>query len=399
MSETDAYTDVVELCALLQCLGFNVKSVETNDGNVSQEGGVRTIVINCQASGLHVVLESGNHSCSCPALSQQNTSVWQVSGITGGKHFSKEYGSALLGSLPKAHRDRLTAELQEIVRCIRDHNDEDRHKPANRSASMVEITPEKRHLMLKTDTPSRCRSLDALNSKEVDIELPAPGPLQKPADTSDPKKLMCQRQSTYTLVTTPASVRRRNKTSSPIQEQQNSLLESLIAAEKLAEDLRNQLAHTVREYMEEGKHESSMSSLALDVSKISVLKGPESSKIQFSSSPNLTGMGVHDDVVRKLKRTESASTSNLARKPTPKEGKLSKLRRLSPNLFKKNGPGAKEKDKTEDKNKLNCLSRPKIVTPVRIPKGNSEFSPNLSASRKKYSHVKSTIPRPAAKKE
>lgn len=59
----------------------------------------------------------------------------------------QEYGSALLGSLPKPHRERLTKELQEIVRCIKVNNESDteKHKSTNRSASLLEIsTPEKR---------------------------------------------------------------------------------------------------------------------------------------------------------------------------------------------------------------------------------------------------------------
>lgn len=43
------------------------------------------------------------------------------------------------------------------------------------------------------------------------------------------------------------------------------------------------------------------------------------------------------------------------------------------------------------------LFKPKIVTPVRTPRANPEASPGLSSSRKKFSHVKSTIPRPAKK--
>lgn len=45
--QQDPYIDVVELCALLQCLGFGIKSLDTTDGNVSEEG-TRTVTINCQ---------------------------------------------------------------------------------------------------------------------------------------------------------------------------------------------------------------------------------------------------------------------------------------------------------------------------------------------------------------
>jgi hypothetical protein len=52
------------------------------------------------------------------------------------------------------------------------------------------------------------------------------------------------------------------------------LLESLIEAEQGAENLRNKLATIIREFIDDadGKNDSSMSSLVLDVSKISVLK-------------------------------------------------------------------------------------------------------------------------------
>ncbi|KAF9421288.1 hypothetical protein HW555_002760, partial [Spodoptera exigua] len=413
----EAYTDVVELCALLQCLGFSVKSLDTSDGNLSQDGGVRSVVINCQSSGLHVVLESPSLSCSCPtAASQQNSGVWQVSGMTGGKHLDKEFGCSLLGSLPKSHRERLSKELHEMIRCIKQHNESDadlgKDAIANRSASMIELnTPEKREFPLKSDTPTRYRSLDTLTAaKRNNDQLPEPGPLHKvehgdvSADGSKEKKqIMCRRQSTYTLSSTPGSVRRRNKTSSPIHTSQSTLLDNLIAAEKAAEDLHNKLVYVIREYVEDGKHDSSMSSMTLDVSKISLLKCPDASKAQFSSSPNLSAMGVAKEDFSRLKRFESVSTSNLAPKSTvAKESKItSRLRRISPNLFKtkKEAPGVKtDKGKTPDaRSKLNSLFKPKIVTPVRTPRANPESSPGLSSSRKKFSHVKSTIPRPAKK--
>lgn len=47
---------------------------------------------------------------------------------------------------------------------------------------------------------------------------------------------------------------------------------------------------------------------------------------------------------------------------------------------------------------ISGLSKPKVVTPVRIPI-TKDASVNLSGSKKKYSSVKSTIPRPSSKKE
>ncbi|KAF9788841.1 hypothetical protein SFRURICE_018417 [Spodoptera frugiperda] len=343
-------------------------------------------------------------SCSCPTTaSQQNSGIWQVSGMTGGKHLDKEFGCSLLGSLPKSHRERLSKELHEMIRCIKQHNESDadmgKEAIANRSASMVELnTPEKRDFPLKTDTPTRYRSLDTLTAaKRNTDQLPEPGPLHK-VEHAD--QIMCRRQSTYTLSSTPGSVRRRNKTSSPIHTSQNTLLDNLIAAEKVAEDLHSKLVHVIREYVEDGKHDSSMSSLTLDVSKISLLKCPDASKAQFASSPNLSAMGVAKEDFTRLKRFESVSTSNLVPKSTvAKESKItSRLRRISPNLFKskKESPGVKI-DKPDARSKLNSLFKPKIVTPVRTPRANPEASPGLSSSRKKFSHVKSTIPRPAKK--
>ncbi|CAH2092664.1 unnamed protein product [Euphydryas editha] len=414
MSQSNAYTDVVELCALLQCLGFGIKSLETTDVSVSQDGAIRTVVINCQASGFHVVMESANTTCSCPmAPSHQNSGFWEVSGVTGGKQYSKECGSALLGSLPKTHRERLTKQLQDIVRYIKEFNESDgeKHKEGigNKSASMIDLkTPEKQHNIIKSDTPTRYRSLDTLTTAgNVTEQLPAPGPLIKDTteDNTNEKKiqLMCQRQSTYTLSSTPGSSRHRNKTSSPIQMPLNSLLESLISVEKTAEELKTKISNVIKEFLDDGKHDSSISSSVLDVSKISVLKGTETSKLQFSSSPNLSGLGLQDDFMKRLKRVESASTSNLA-KPKAKDEKTSKLRRLSPNLFKlRNSPtvAKTDKDKTPQgskSGKLTSIFKPKIVTPVRIVK-TTDSSANLSGSKKKYSNVKSTIPRPASKKD
>ncbi|RVE49865.1 hypothetical protein evm_005458 [Chilo suppressalis] len=414
MSVNEAYTDVVELCALLQCLGFSVKSLDTSDTNLSQDGGTRTVVINCQSSGLHVVLESPGLSCSCPAT-DQNSGVWQVSGITGGKQLDKEFGCTLLGSLPKSHRERLNRELREMIRCIKQHNESvenenNKAKENNKSASMVELnTPEKRLFQPKVDTPTRYRSLDTLTTAKdaAEPQLPEPRPLAKQLigyteEEMNDHKIMCRRQSTYTLSSTPGSVRRRNKTSSPIQNQQSTLLESLIEAEKVAENLRNKLAFVIKEYVEEGKCDSSMSSLALDMSRISVLKG-EPGK-QFASSPNLSGLGKaqNDFTKSRIKRFDSASTSNLlAKKPPPNE-KPSKLRRLSPNIFNKAKKDGVKSDKNPPKipdnksSKIGSLFRPKIVTPVSRP---PESSPNLSTAKRKFNHIKSTIPRPTPVKK
>ncbi|XP_060804951.1 uncharacterized protein LOC106143327 [Amyelois transitella] len=411
MPLNEAYTDVVELCALLQCLGFSVKSLDTTDVNLSQDGAARTVVVNCQSSGLNVVLESAGLSCSCPNTNRHNSGVWQVSGVAGGKELDKEFGCTLLGSLPKSHRERLSAELQEMIRCIKQFSGvsdmEEKPKEINRSASMIELsTPEKRLNPVKVDTPTRYRSLDTLTAtKENQQPLPAPGPLLRrisnayaDEDVKDIKKSMCGRQSTYTVSSTPGSMRARNKTSSPIQTH-HTTLDNLMAAEKAAEDLKNKIGLIINQFIDEGRNDSSIASLALDVSKISVLKG-EPSKAQFASSPNLSALGTVKEEFPKcrLKRFESASTSNLAPKVTPNRDGKSKLRRLSPNIFKKKeSPGVKPGVKGPDsKSKLNSMFRAKIATPIQAgrPENNS---PNLSASKKKFSHVKSTIPRPMKK--
>ncbi|KAL4714305.1 hypothetical protein ACJJTC_009657 [Scirpophaga incertulas] len=407
MSINDAYTDVAELCALLQCMGFCVKSLENGEPNIaSQDGGTRTVIINCQSSGLHVVLESSALSCSCPPKNSQNSGMWQVTGVTGGKQLDKEFGCTLLGSLPKAHRDRLTTELREIIRCIRQHNESEisYDRPPiedSKSNSMAELsTPEKRIYQSKIDTPTRYRSLDTLTAvkDEINQPLPAPGPLTKQAlanafNVLDSDKTgMCKRQSTYTLSSTPSSIRRRNKTSSPIQTAQNTILDDLIESEKIAEMLRTKIASIIKGYIDENRNDSSMSSLALDVSKISILKG-EQSKAQFASSPNLSGAGkVQEEFLKsRLKRLDSASTSNLAPNKQNPTDKPSRLRRLSPNIFNLKKDSSKtDKKSTENKSsKLNSLFKPKIATPVIR---RTESSP-MSSSKKKYSHIKSTIPR------
>ncbi|KAJ2945446.1 hypothetical protein O0L34_g258 [Tuta absoluta] len=425
--DKDAFTDVVELCALLECLGFSVKSLDSSNNNMSQEDdpkvAPKTVVINCQYSGMHVVLESTTVSCSCPSTDPQNSGFWQVSGVTGGKQLEKESGCTVLRGLPKPYRERLSKQLHDMIRCIRAINDlEDASKPLNKSNSLVELasksasaslvdlgnrsaslvelskenksasilemgTPEKRHYQLKVDTPTRYRSLDTL-TKDGQAQL-----MTGMGDNSNLKKSMCRRQSTYTVCSTcstPGSVRRRNKTSSPIHTPSSTFLDSLIEAERDAENLRNKLVAVIREYTED-KHDSSISSM-LDVSKISVLKGPE--KSQFASSPNLSGISsIQDCPTSKLKRFESASTSNLVK---PREGMRSKLMRISPHMFK--SKDAKEKPQATGRSKLQSLFRPKIVvpvTPVRAQRLNSESSPKVSsATKNKYSHVKSTIPRP-----
>ncbi|XP_013140755.1 PREDICTED: uncharacterized protein LOC106105076 [Papilio polytes] len=418
----ETHSDAVELCALLQCLGYSVKTLSTTDGNASEDGPARTVVINCPTSGLHVVLESNNLSCSCPATTQQqNSGVWQVSGMTGGKQLETEYGSSLLGTLPKQYRERLTKELFEMVRGIKENSESDLEKPKrdsmeNKSMSMLEMkTPDKRKFQLALETPTRYRSLDTLTAKDTnDQNLPAPGPLQKHVstdmscndihDVKDKKKFTYQRQSTYTLSSTPDSVSRRNKTSSPLQGHQNKLLEKLLSAERHAESLRTKLADIVKELQEDGKCDTSMSSLALDVSKISILK-VESSKVQFSSSPNLSGArrASYDFPKSRKLYAERASTSDLlSNKRLTKEGKMAKFRRVSPKFLKlkKDTTDSKVDNASHPKNKLNMIFKQKIATPVRVPKVNepatSKSSPNLSANKKKYSHIKSTIPRPSS---
>lgn len=62
-------------------------------------------------------------------------------------YFLQEFGSSILGSLPKSHRERLTRQLQDIVCYVKEHNETEGEKRdgVNRSASMIEIkTPDKK---------------------------------------------------------------------------------------------------------------------------------------------------------------------------------------------------------------------------------------------------------------
>ncbi|CAH0400752.1 unnamed protein product [Chilo suppressalis] len=305
-----------------------------------------------------------------------------------------EFGCTLLGSLPKSHRERLNRELREMIRCIKQHNESvdnenNKAKENNKSASMVELnTPEKRLFQPKVDTPTRYRSLDTLTTAKdaAEPQLPEPRPLAKQLIGYTEEEMNDHKARRYEV--------RWN--------QQSTLLESLIEAEKVAENLRNKLAFVIKEYVEEGKCDSSMSSLALDMSRISVLKG-EPGK-QFASSPNLSGLGKaqNDFTKSRIKRFDSASTSNLlAKKPPPNE-KPSKLRRLSPNIFNKAKKDGVKSDKNPPKipdnksSKIGSLFRPKIVTPVSRP---PESSPNLSTAKRKFNHIKSTIPRPTPVKK
>ncbi|KAJ0174812.1 hypothetical protein K1T71_009920 [Dendrolimus kikuchii] len=412
MSQTDSYTDVVELCALLQCLGFSVKSLENHDGNISQENGTRTVVINCQSSGLRVILESASLSCSCPSTTAQASGIWEVAGVTGGKQIDKEIGCSLLASLPKSHRDRLNKDLRDMIRSIKDHNDsveipKNKETLGNRSSTTLDLkTPEKILYDLKCDTPTRYRSLDTLtNKKQGTDEIPPPGPLQKSHVITEPAEedkmvtsRLGRRQSTYTLTSTPGSVKLRNKTSSPINALKYTLLEDLTGAERAITECQTKLANVIRD-LEEGKHDSFLSLNTLDVSKISILKAAEPFKAQCASSPNLSTRGsAHEDFLKsKLKRLDSASTSNLA----PKAGsKISRLRRLSPFSSSKGTPSSlikSEKAKTENKSRLSGLFGSK-ASPAPKASTSAKPSPNLSANNRKFSQIKSSIPR-GAKKE
>lgn len=62
--------------------------------------------------------------------------------------------------------------------------------------------------------------------------------------------------------------------SSPIQVKITSVVEKLINIEKTAEELKTQITNVIKDFVDDDKHENieEMSSLVLDVSKISVIK-------------------------------------------------------------------------------------------------------------------------------
>ncbi|XP_050667925.1 uncharacterized protein LOC126967478 [Leptidea sinapis] len=403
--------DVIELCGLLQCLGYNIKSLDTRDGNTSMDR-PKTVTITCQASGIQVMLESADMGCSCPGnANESNSGFWQVSGMTGGKQLNKETTSGLIGSLPRKTREEVANNLIKIISYIKDHNESELDKPmqANKSTSMLELnTPEKRNVELKLETPNRCKSLDTL-ALEGGSNIPGSWLLQRQlthsADVMPKKTSMYQRQRTYTVSTTSGSIRTRNKTSSPIRKCPVSpdLLATLVQAETNCHDLKNLLNYIIHLLAEDEKNDSSMSSLALDVSRISLIKGPELSK-PFTSSPNISSLGMaNEDITKHLRRAETGSTTSL--KSDNNSAKQSKLRKYTPGLlkFKKESKEPPKPDKKEIKSRLfSNFMKPKPGSHSVSPSTsrlNVDASPNLSGAKKKYSHIKSTIPRPSSKKE
>ncbi|GBP67747.1 hypothetical protein EVAR_51804_1 [Eumeta japonica] len=238
----------------------------------------------------------------------------------------RKIGSTLLGNLPKTFTEQLAKQLKGLVRSIREHN-------------------------------------------ELETELAAVKKLCSGEESQGKDTLANRSASMIEFKVTPEK--------SPIHPPSSSILERLIGAEKAAEELRNKLTNLVQDYMNEDRT-SSISSLALDVSKISLLKASEPSKSQFASSPNLSSSAtVKENLSKsKLKRFESASTSNLpSKKITPKsEGgmKLSKLRRLSPSCFfsKKESASSHTHATSQNENKGSKANTPSslkanIIKPIR----------------------------------
>lgn len=226
MAQPNAYTEVMEVIALLQHFGYNMKSLEKNDLNVGKDEAIRTVAINCQASELRVVMESVNTTGSCPlAPSNQNGGFWEVPGVTGGKQYSEECGSGLLGSLPKSQRERLMMRLQDMIKLIKEYSEselqEEKHKECleNNFGSMINLkTPERR---MGTYTDVTYRSLDTLTAAATTAgnapqQLPAPGTLLEDAtedNAKEKKTRRCLRKDTYTISTMPGSSKKINKTS------------------------------------------------------------------------------------------------------------------------------------------------------------------------------------------
>ncbi|CAF4928970.1 unnamed protein product [Pieris macdunnoughi] len=390
MSLTDSFMDVVELCTLLQCLGFNVKSLETRDVNMSQDSSTRNVVITCQSSGLHVIMESSESRCSCPPDANKNNSgFWEVSGVTGGKQHNTESGSGLLGYLSKTHQEQISKELQNIIKFIKENKTNEKPIQANRSASMLELSTPEIRLKLEADTPTRYRSLDTLTT--VDDSSPS-FPMPRSFKGQIPKIL--ERQRTYSVSSTPDSLRGWNKTSSPIQEPQASkyILEKLIYASNCCEETQKHIKYVIQTLSGKTKNDSSCQEL--DVSKIPVFKVADTPKTHFLSCSNIPASITPSDEKDNLKRSES-STSTIATKE-----KTSRLRRLSPSLLKlkKDKDTATKEDKKPKESKLTSLFKPKKVLPPPSTSKSNLMSPNLSASNKKFSHIKSTIPKPSSGK-
>ncbi|XP_047521885.1 uncharacterized protein LOC125060825 isoform X2 [Pieris napi] len=388
MSLTDSFMDVVELCTLLQCLGFNVKSLETRDVNMSQDSSTRNVVITCQSSGLHVIMESSELRCSCPPDANKNNSgFWEVSGVTGGKQHNTESGSGLLGYLSKTHQEQISKELQNIVKFIKENITNEKPKGANRSASMLELSTPEIRLKLEADTPTRYRSLDTLTT--VDDSSPS-FPIPRSFKGQIPKIL--ERQRTYSVSSTPDSLCGWNKTSSPIQEPQTSkyILEKLIYASNCCEETQKHIKYVIQTLSGKTKNDSSCQEL--DVSKIPVFKVADTPKTHFLSCSNIPASVTPSDEKDNLKRSES-STSTIATKE-----KTSRLRRLSPSLLKLKKDITPKVDKKPKESKLTSLFKPKKVLPPPSTSKSNLMSPNLSASNKKFSHIKSTIPKPSSGK-
>ncbi|CAH4030195.1 uncharacterized protein LOC123713298 [Pieris brassicae] len=390
MSLTETFMDVVELCTLLQCLGFNVKSLETRDVNMSQDSSARNVVITCQSSGLHVIMESSESRCSCPPDANKNNSgFWEVSGVTGGKQHNTESGSGLLGYLSKTHREQISKELQNIVKFIKDNKTNEKPREANRSASMLELSTPEIRLKLEADTPTRYRSLDTLIT--VDDSSPS-FPMPISFKRQIPKIL--ERQRTYSVSSTPDSLHGWNKTSSPIQEPQISkyILEKLIYATNCCEETQKHIKYVIQTLSAKTKNNSSCQEL--DVSKIPVFKAADTPKGHYLSCSNIPASVTPSAEKDNLKRSES-STSTI----TTKE-KTSRLRRLSPSLLKlkKDKDTATKVDKKPKESKLTSLFKPNKVLPPPSTSRSNLMSPNLSASNKKFSHIKSTIPKPSSGK-
>lgn len=368
------HPDVPDICMLLQCMGFKIKSVTCDESSRNLNNVGQALSITCKISGMSMIMESSTTECNCPVDSERESSgFWQVSGVSGGIiESNKETGSTLLESLPKETSFYVTNELAKLIeltrsKCYVDKLDNNKNvttdiiPPVNqldikedRSLSDASVSlgnlnespPRSKYLMhlLKTETPTRYRSLDTLtNVKNLDDDIPKPGPLIPKHNTSsdseninvdkhdeDVSKPVVARQQTYNF-TTPTQEKikkyRRSKTltSSPIAKVPPILWQDLVTAEKMAKDLHSKLQSILKNpvAVEDEKIDASVASL--DVSKISLqkdqphditkpitkLRHPIS---QFASSPNLSGcrMSSLTDANRpNLTRVNSSSTSKL----------------------------------------------------------------------------------------
>ncbi|XP_077299862.1 uncharacterized protein LOC143920781 [Arctopsyche grandis] len=333
--------DIMDLCNILQCLGFNIKNVLKEYKPLGEAG--TTIEVNCNIAGIKVVLESKNTECNCPKLEYiDENEKWEMSGTSGGIQVSRtENNLVFQRDLCKSMIMHVKSEVNNLVELLRTKiipvtppnknilnksfpKSADAHLGNSISVSsscLFSSPPNSRGLQIKVETPGRCRSLDTLNDTNSKIALlPEPRALSasqksliedsnqnidKIVDEKQTSKVKTiVRQNTYTASPTNSHEPRHvlpSRTSSPIPAIPSTVILNLHQAEKIADDLMVLIQETIKTM--EPVYEKSQSSLVMDVSKISVAKSQvleprgrtgstlsTRSAMPFASSPNLSNI-------------------------------------------------------------------------------------------------------------